>query len=60
MKKSYFSPEMLTVQLSTKSVMLSESLPFVKPEGELDETNSVTESDQILTKENKSLWDNEW
>ncbi|MBP3711466.1 MAG: hypothetical protein IJ537_03435 [Bacteroidaceae bacterium] len=60
MKKTYISPAALTVQLSIKSVMLSESLPFVKPEGELDETNSVTESGQILTKEHKSLWDNEW
>ncbi len=60
MKKTYISPETLTVQLSTRTVMVSESLQVIVPDGELNESNSVTESGQILTKENKSLWDNEW
>ena len=54
MKKTYITPEALTVQLSTTH-MMAESLPVG--------TNGTIESpDDILTKETRdiNLWDNEW
>lgn len=56
MKKTYISPEILTVQLGTMH-MMAESLPVG--------SNQITNSDDILTKENssisdKNLWDSEW
>jgi len=56
MKKTYISPEMLTVQLGTVHI-LAESLPMG------DET--ITNQEDILVKEDNSvrdvnLWDEEW
>ncbi len=56
MKKTYISPEALTVQLGTCN-MMAESLPF--GEGTIDK------SEDILVKEENTLsdvnlWDEEW
>ena len=55
-KKTYISPEMLTVQLGTCH-MMAESLPFG--------TNEITSSEDILVKEQNTpsdvnVWDEEW
>ena len=56
MKKTYFQPAFIVVELGTCK-MMAESLPVG---GE----NPITDPNEILTKENvitnKSLWDNEW
>jgi hypothetical protein len=58
MKKTYISPEMLTVQLGTVH-MMAESL-FIDSRG----TNTISSSSDILVKETTpsdvNLWDNEW
>jgi hypothetical protein len=58
MKKTYITPEMLTVQLGTVH-MMAESL-IVDQSG----TNTITSSDQILVKETTptdvNVWDKEW
>ena len=55
MKKTYITPEALTVVLGTCQ-MMAESLP----KGD----DPITDPDDILTKEDKfagkSIWDNEW
>jgi hypothetical protein len=60
MKKTYISPAALTVQLGTVH-MMAESLDInTNSYNPTDESTYVSSSDQILTKESKSLWDNEW
>ena len=56
-KKTYISPEMLTVQLGTCK-MMAESL-------NINSTNTITDSNAILVKEqntpsNVNVWDEEW
>ena len=59
-KKTYISPAALTVQLGTVQ-MMAESLDInTNSYDPTDESTYVSNSDQVLTKENKSLWDNEW
>ena len=61
MKKTYISPATLTVQLSTCH-MMADSL-YINTTYNTEDTNTyISNSDQILTKENKDidLWDNEW
>ena len=55
-KKTYISPAALTVQLGTVQ-MMAESLTIHK-----GSTNTISSSNQILTKENKdvNVWDEEW
>ena len=60
MKKTYISPAALTVQLGTVH-MMAESLDInTNSYNPTDESTYVSNSNQILTKESKSLWDNEW
>ena len=57
MKKTYIIPEMLSVQLGTRtSVLQATSLPVVGGGEEVDDPND------ILTKEQKgtNVWDEEW
>ena len=58
MKKTYISPEMLTVQLGTVH-MMAESLIIDK-----SGTNTIDNAADILVKENNvsdvNVWDNEW
>jgi len=58
MKKIYNAPALLVVNLRTVH-MMAESLRIITNSGG-DEENTITGSDQILTKENNSIWDNEW
>ena len=58
-KKTYIAPEALAIQF-VASQIIAVSFKINRVSGELDETNSITAQDQILTKENKSLWDEEW
>ena len=53
MKKTYITPEALTVVLGTCK-MMAESIPVSE--------DPITDPDDILTKENKdvNVWDNEW
>ena len=55
MKKTYITPETLTVVLGTCH-MMAESLPVGGSGSTIDDEND------ILTKENKdvNVWDNEW
>lgn len=59
MKKTYITPNALTIVLGTKQTMLIESLPINN-----DTTNPdpITDPDEILTNEFKStnIWDEEW
>ena len=57
-KKTYISPEMLTVQLGTCK-MMAESLPIGGGEGS-GSGSTIDNPGDILTKENKSIWDEEW
>ncbi|MBR3857575.1 MAG: hypothetical protein IKM68_06275 [Bacteroidaceae bacterium] len=60
MKKTYITPDMLSVTLNTKAgILLQESLT-INTEG--GEGKTITGSEQILTKESRdiNLWDNEW
>ena len=57
MKKTYISPEMLTVQLGTCH-MMAESL-------NINSTNTIQNSNDILVKEQNTpsdvnVWDEEW
>lgn len=53
MKKTYITPETLTVVLGTCK-MMAESMPVNQ--------QSITNPNEILTKENRdvNIWDNEW
>ena len=55
-KKTYISPAALTVQLGTVQ-MMAQSLTINK-----GSENTISESNQILTNENKdvNVWDEEW
>ena len=57
MKKTYRKPESFTVVLSTKCILQSTSMVI-----DSNESNSITNSNEILTKEsqNTNMWDNEW
>ena len=60
MKKTYISPAALTVQLGTVH-MMAESLGIHSSSYDSSDPNTyIGSSDQILTKESKNLWDNEW
>lgn len=59
MKKSYIAPETLAIQF-VATHMMAESFKINVVSGELDDTNSITVSEQVLTKENKNIWDEEW
>ena len=57
MKKTYISPELLTVALSPRAGILQDtSLPIGSGETPIENPN------EILTKENKNVnvWDEEW
>ena len=57
MKKTYISPELLTVALSPRAGILKDtSLPIGSGETPIENPN------EILTKENKNVnvWDEEW
>ena len=60
MKKTYISPEMLTVQLGTVH-MMAESLQIFSSE---ISTNTIDNANDILVKEQNvsdvNLWDKEW
>jgi len=58
MKKTYISPAMLTVQLGTVQ-MMAQSLDINSYDPN-DIDNYINDPNQILTKQNKSIWDNEW
>ena len=61
MKKTYITPDMLSVALNTKAgILLQESSLTIFNEG--GEGKTITGSEQILTKESRdvNLWDNEW
>lgn len=57
MKKTYITPTSLTVVFGTTYIMAQskESVPLYDDD-ELDDDDF----DDILTKENKSLWNSEW
>ena len=55
MKKTYISPEMLTVHLGTCK-MMAESFDIGTGEGDPE----IGDSGDILTKESKNIWDEEW
>ena len=61
MKKTYISPEALTVALGTCS-MMAESLTINSTYTPSDTNTYVDNENQILTKgiSSKSLWDEEW
>ena len=54
MKKIYNAPALLVVELRTVH-MMAESLRINS-----EPANTITDQGDILTKENKSVWDNEW
>lgn len=59
MKKQYICPAILVVKLhTTKNLMLLN----VSTEGEKGTVNSYDDdySGEVWTKENKSIWDEEW
>jgi len=58
MKKTYISPAMLTVQLGTVQ-MMAQSLDINSYDPNNIDTY-INDHNQILTKQNKSVWDNEW
>ena len=58
MKKTYISPAALTVQLSTCHMMAESIVIITESTGSDDDT--ITDGSQVLTKESKSIWDNEW
>ncbi len=60
MKKTYIIPEALTVELGTLQ-MMAESM-VINTNGTGSDDDTITGSEQILTKENKdvNLWDEEW
>ncbi len=60
MKKIYNQPTCLVVVLSAGQIMLSESLTINTTYDPADESTYVSSSEQVLTKENKSIWDSEW
>ena len=59
MKKSYITPTVLAITL-TPMQMIAESMQIHSSSDPLDETNSITSGDQVLTKGSKSIWDSEW
>ena len=58
MKKTYITPAALAVELGTDAHMLQGSLKIYRSTGSGDP--QITEGNQILTNENKSIWDEEW
>lgn len=59
MKKSYIIPASVTVQLGTCK-MMAESV-IINSNYDPDDTDTyINDQDQILTKGNKSFWDEEW
>ena len=58
MKNTYITPAMLTVQLGTIHMMAESVQVFLRSGGGEDVV--ITNSEDILTKEHKSVWDNEW
>ena len=58
-KKIYNQPECIVVQLGTCK-MIADSLRINNSYDSSDPNTYIGSSDQILTKENKSLWDEEW
>ena len=58
MKKTYISPAALTVQLGTVQMMAESIVIITESTGSDDDT--ITDGSQVLTKESKSIWDNEW
>ena len=60
MKKIYNQPTCLVVALGTCK-MMAESLTINSTTYDPNDENTfIGSSDQILTKENKNLWDDEW
>ena len=60
MKKTYISPAMLTVQLGTVQ-MMAQSLDINTTCYDPNDIDTyINDPNQILTKQNKSVWDNEW
>lgn len=59
MKKTYISPELLSVTLNVRTHILDGSLPINTGGGD---DNTIGDAGEILTKENKNVnvWDEEW
>jgi len=53
MKKTYITPESLTVVLGTIYMTANTTLP-------LNDDEETDDSEEWLTKENKSVWSDEW
>lgn len=58
MKRIYYQPTCVVVVLSTRHIMLTESLPVITPTD--DDDPVIDDANQILTKESRSIWDDEW
>lgn len=56
-KKQYISPRSRMVELDMES-LVANSIQTMSID--LDDTNAVSSTESVWTKENKSLWDNEW
>lgn len=57
MKKTYLNPAMLTVELGTVK-MLAESVTISSSSSEGNQI--ITNEQQFLTNENRSIWDETW
>ena len=55
MKKNYIQPESLTIQLGTRACLMQASLPVNE-----NPDDSIDNPDDILTKEGRSVWADEW
>lgn len=60
MKKIYNQPACLVVALGTMHMMAESLIINSTTYDPNDENTFISSSDQILTKENKNLWDDEW
>ena len=56
-KKTYISPEMLTVQLGTVH-MMAESLAINRSEATINDANDILVKE--TTPSDVNVWDNEW
>ena len=59
MKKLYLAPTALTVAIAPMQ-MVAESIQIFSSSDPEDDTNTITNSNDILTKGSRSTWDSEW
>jgi hypothetical protein len=59
MKKTYIIPAIFAVELGTCK-MMAESVVINTTYESTNPDTYIGSSEQILTKENKSIWDEEW